>query len=157
MSDSGERSALLRAGHSDKSSSTTSLPLHVAAMMGVTVRRARRRTELLASVLSRALPQPKPHEPMSSWGSFLFLSNLIMGPGILGLPVAYRHSGVVATTFCTLSFAAASVLACVLIAHATRIYRTEVRRAAGAACAAGARERGEECGPWTEPQPRATD
>jgi hypothetical protein len=59
-------------------SSTSSLPLHMAgSIYGVTVRRARRRTAmLLSSIKGAVMPPAKPHEPMTSWGSFLFLSNL---------------------------------------------------------------------------------
>ena len=119
----------VKGGASSTSSSSGSLPLHMAgSIYGVTVRRARRRTAmLLSSIKGAVMPPSKPHEPMTSWGSFLFLSNLIMGPGILGLPAAYRHSGVLAATLWTVGFAAASVLACVFIAHATRIYRNEAR------------------------------
>ena len=132
----GELSKLMRPpsssdtkGGASTSSSSSSLPLHMAgSIYGVTVRRARRRTAmLLSSIKGAVMPPAKPHEPMTSWGSFLFLSNLIMGPGILGLPAAYRHSGVLAATSWTVGFAAASVLACVFIAHATRIYRAEAR------------------------------
>ena len=139
------------------SGSSLPLPLHTAGqILGLTVRRAHRKTSLLLSAVKNTVTGPsKPHEPMTSWGCFLFLSNLcvpghppalsraadarrprrrIMGPGILGLPAAYRHSGVLAATLWTCAFAAASVLACVFIAHATRIYRVEVRlRAAGVA------------------------
>ncbi len=118
------------------SGSSLPMPLHAAGqIIGLTVRRARRRSALLLSAVKGAIPFPAPkaHEPMSSWGCFLFLSNLIMGPGILGLPTSYRNSGVFWSTFWTCAFAAASVLACVFIAHATRIFRQEARR--GGRCA----------------------
>ena len=129
-----ERSALLRPpvpssdGAASAGSSAASLPLHTAGkILGITVRRARRRSALLLSAMKNAVgPSPK-HEPMSSWGCFLFLSNLILGPGILGLPAAYRTSGVFWATALTCAFAAASVLACIFLAHATRIFRQEAR------------------------------
>jgi hypothetical protein len=112
----------------------------VVSLISLTARRARRRTRLIGSALARTLPHPphEPHRPMSTWGSFLFLSNLITGPGMLGLPAAFRWSGSLIASLITVVFAAASTLACVFIAHACRIYRVEARARAHAA-ARGAR------------------
>ena len=91
-----------------------------------TVRRSRRKAELLL-VDVKAKVAPDKQEPMSAWGSFLFLSNLITGPGMLGLPVAYVYSGSIPTTVLTCCFAVTSVLACDFLANAVRVYRSEVR------------------------------
>jgi hypothetical protein len=134
--DASPREAGGKGMSASSSGSSLPMPLHAAGqIIGLTVRRARRRSALLLSAVKGAIPFPAPkaHEPMSSWGCFLFLSNLIMGPGILGLPTSYRNSGVFWSTFWTCAFAAASVLACVFIAHATRIFRQEARR--GGRCA----------------------
>jgi hypothetical protein len=44
---------------------------------------------------------------------------------MLGLPAAYLYSGAVTATFMTCSFAAMSVVACVLIANTVRVYKEE--------------------------------
>jgi len=62
-------------------------PLEVAsAVATLSARRVRRRTTLLSG-------RPPASAPMGVSSSFLFLSNLITGPGMLGLPAAFRFGG----------------------------------------------------------------
>lgn len=133
-----EKSPLLGGGGalSDVGSDGEAPPLHkafgaAARVFGLHARRARRRAQLLDNAAEmRSPPRPsqqQQHVPMTTWGSFLFLSNLICGPGMLGLPVAFRYSGTLAAGGFTCAFAAVSVLACVWIAHVVRLYRVEVR------------------------------
>jgi hypothetical protein len=138
---SDEGTALLGAGGSttpvaapEPSHRAISLGM-VTSMIAMTARRMRRRAELIGEARSTAGP-PTPHTPMSTWGSFLFLSNLICGPGMLGLPVAFRYSGALVAGGMTCMFAIVSALACVFIAHVCRLYRTSVRCARAAAPAA---------------------
>ena len=129
---SDEGTALLSAGGST-TPAVAPVPEHralslgvVTSMIAMTARRMRRRAELIGEARSSAGPAA-PHTPMGTWGSFLFLSNLICGPGMLGLPAAFRYSGAIVAGGMTLMFAFASTLACVFIAHVCRLYRSSVR------------------------------
>lgn len=92
----------------------------------VDIRRGKRRVKLLIDKIKGMLPHgSSQHVPMTTFGSFLFLSNLSLGPAILGMPAAFRCSGVVPTAFLTILFAAASTLAGAFVAHAVRIYKEQ--------------------------------
>ncbi len=66
---------------------------------------------------------------MGLFGSFVFLSNLITGPGMLGLPAAFRFGGFILASGLTVSYAALSALSIAFIAHACRTYRAVGLRA----------------------------
>ena len=98
-------------------------PLEVTTAVAVGARRMRRRTTLLGA------QGRVNHAPMGLFGSFVFLSNLITGPGILGLPAAFRFGGFLLGGGLTLTFGVLSALSIAFIAHSCRTFRVVGLRA----------------------------
>ena len=96
--------------------------LEMTTAVAIGARRMRRRTTLLGA------QGRVNHAPMGLFGSFVFLSNLITGPGILGLPAAFRFGGFLLGGGLTLSFGVLS-LSIAFIAHSCRTFRVVGLRA----------------------------
>ena len=97
--------------------------LEMTTAVAIGARRMRRRTTLLGA------QGRVNHAPMGLFGSFVFLSNLITGPGILGLPAAFRFGGFLLGGGLTLSFGVLSALSIAFIAHSCRTFRVVGLRA----------------------------
>ena len=97
--------------------SVGSMDVASAAVVVGAARRFRRRTTLLSK------QHPGDTAPMGLLGSFVFLSNLITGPGMLGLPAAFRFGGWALASSLTLCFACCSALSCAFVAHACAVFK----------------------------------
>lgn len=77
----------------------------------------------LVRVPSKGRFQKQDLAPLGDGGSYFFLSNIIAGPGMLALPLAFQEGGWCLTTLFTLGFTALSVLCAAYVVKAVQFYR----------------------------------